>query len=189
MKLLKIIFISACFIFSTNLFAQELQWFNIFEKEERGKGASNLFSIDQTSNGDYVLLAYQESFFNYDTGGQGYILRYNAAGEILMEDSLDIDRNLRSLGLAFRELPDGTYMLILKNGEVYGMDSITAKPNLMFTIKYEEQAVKLNYTKERNNMLTLVGRVDTSTFHFKIDLEEKKLTDTYLSDSTLGTII
>lgn len=37
-------------------------------------------------------------------------------------------------------------------------------------------------------MLTLVGRVDTSTFHFKIDLEEKKLTDTYLSDSTLVSI-
>jgi len=129
MNLLKFIFFGASFFFSTNLLAQELQWLNIFEKDY---ALSKIWSIDQTSNGDYLVFAFQTSD---SFKGQTYILKYNTNGEILTEDSLDIDPYFYFLGLSLQELPDSTYLLVLKNGEVYQMNLLSDSPELLFTIE------------------------------------------------------
>jgi len=166
----------ACLLLSVMVKGQELQWLNIFSPDDNS--GSGIYTINQTSNEDYLLTAYE--FLD-----KNYLLLYDSDGAILREDTVG---TIPGKPLILEELAPDNYLIVARNGEVYELDLMNQSYELLFTLMYEDEAVDLRFGKTNSNILTLIGKqsVDSlASVHFKIDINEPTVVEQYVSDSTL----
>lgn len=183
MKSLAVIINIIILLFSTKIYSQELQWTNIFQKYSY---SSKILSIDPTSDGDYLVHIFHNE--NYDKGKE-YIVKYSQNGAILTEDSIAEINPPR--GFKLIETNDDTYLLIRNNGEVFEMKNSPDSLDLLFNLRKEGQKIGLNNCIERNNELIFTGidnETKKGTYHIIIDVEQKMLVDSYMSDTALVSI-
>lgn len=179
MKFCPIALFLTCFFLSSIVKGQELQWLNTFSPDVYL--GSGIYTINKTSNGDYLLTAYE--FFD-----KNYLLVYDADGEILKEDTLG---TIPGQPLILEELAPDNYLIVDRNGAVYQLDLMNQSYELLFTLTFEDEAVDLRFGKTNSRILTLIGKqnIDTlASVHFKIDVDEPVVVEQYVSDSTLSSV-